>query len=304
MSKLYVTMKSNVGSNIQDTSSEMQSLIGRYLNDRLKEVLQRLNILDSTRLDYQFSTTAGTEDYVMPADFGKPLKVYDLTNGCELTQISQQEWVDKYVATINTQGDVQKYFVTNSPVQKQPSSAGTFSVVSSDSGDGAAKVYAKFLDANNQIDYEELTLNGTTTVTSTKSASRFLGLAKNEDTAGYITVTRGSDTVAVLSREDRETRYKVMRLISIPNSAITVEVVYLQGFIPLENDYDSPTIDCGDAIEAGATADAWRFKRQFAKAQDMENLFEKRLLNFAYDHENQPNLVHKLNPKPYNRNYV
>lgn len=297
-------MKNNVGQMVRDTSSSFLSLVGGWLNDRYKEVRRRLNILDNSRMDYSFSTTQGTEDYVMPDDFGKELSVVDKTNKKELSRIATQDWINNYHNALDEQGEIDKYIIFDSPVKVQPSSAGTFTVVSSSASDTTQTLYARFINANGKEDYETLTLNGTTTVTSTKSAVRFIGIAKNGATAGDITIARGSDTVAILGREQFESRYKIMRLIKVPNAVVTIEINYLQKSMPLNNDYDYPLIDCSEVIEAGATADAWRYKRQFSKAQDQERIFEKLLANLIWDFENQPNMVHRFNPQPFNRDLL
>ena len=304
MNRYFSTMKTNVGSDVQDTSSAMLSLIGEYLNDRYVEVLRRLNLLDTARLNYTFNTVGGTEDYVMPDDFGKEVSVYDKTNNQPLGRITIQEWVRDYGHEQDTQGSVYKYLIVDSPVKTQPSSAGTVSVVSSSASDTTQSIYVKGILADGTEDYETIALNGTTTATGTKSFARILMLSKTAVTAGSITVTRGSDTLSVMGRNRSVSRYKLMRLIQIPSGVATIELTYIQKVVPLHHDYDYLTIECEDVVEAGAKADAWRYKRQFAKAQEFDGIFEKRLASLAWDYENQPNQIHTFNPKPYSRETV
>lgn len=302
MNKNFVTMKSNVGTDIQDTSVSMLSLIGEYLNDRLVEILRRLNLLNTSRVGYSFSTSAGVEDYVMPDDFGKEISVYDKTNLRPLGRMDIQEWIRDFGTTQDVAGAVFNYLILDSPVKLQPSSAGTVTVVSSSASDTSGPVvYVKGILADGTEDYETITLTGTSNATGTKSFARILMLSKSGVTVGAITVTRGSDTLAVMARNRQASRYKIMRLISIPVGASTIELSYLQKIIQLSQDYDYPTVECEDVMEAGAKADGWRFKRQFAKAAEFEGIFEKRLANLAWDYENQPNQSHKFNPIPYSR---
>lgn len=295
-------MKSNVGTDIQDTSVSMLSLIGEYLNDRLVEILRRLNLLNTSRVGYSFSTSAGVEDYVMPDDFGKEISVYDKTNLRPLGRMDIQEWIRDFGTTQDVAGAVFNYLILDSPVKLQPSSAGTVTVVSSSASDTSGPVvYVKGILADGTEDYETITLTGTSNATGTKSFARILMLSKSGVTVGAITVTRGSDTLAVMARNRQASRYKIMRLISIPVGASTIELSYLQKIIQLSQDYDYPTVECEDVMEAGAKADGWRFKRQFAKAAEFEGIFEKRLANLAWDYENQPNQSHKFNPIPYSR---
>lgn len=62
MNRRLTTIKSNVANMVQDTSSPMLALIQNYINDRYREVKQRLAIIDIQRSDYMFTTTAGTEE--------------------------------------------------------------------------------------------------------------------------------------------------------------------------------------------------------------------------------------------------
>lgn len=301
MNRPFVTIKQNVGLVVGDSSSAMLSLIGGFINDRLMEILRRTNILDTNRQDYSFSTVAGTEDYILPQDFGKEISVRDATNKVNLKRVDLQSSIMSNPYSTDDTGVVCQYTILDKTVRSQPSASGTITAVSSSSSDTSQTVYIKGFDSNGYEDYETLTLNGTNTVTSTKSFSRILLVGKSAASDGTITVKAdsGSTTVAVLSRAMLEHRIKVMRLSNIPNGAISIEINYLQNPTPLSNDYDYPLLDCADILEAGATADAWRFKRQFSKAADMDIVFEKRLANLLFDTENQPNKLNLFRPQTY-----
>ena len=96
MNKTFSSMKLAVGNNVQDTSAEMQTLIGGYLNDRQTEIKQRLKncLMSTSRLDY--SVSVSTEDIVLPEDCGEIVSVLDKTNQLPLEEITNQQWVDKY----------------------------------------------------------------------------------------------------------------------------------------------------------------------------------------------------------------
>jgi hypothetical protein len=102
-----------------------------------------------------------------------------------------------------------------------------------------------------------------------------------------------------MSRQMLDYRVKIMRLVQIPASSYVIEVSYAQRENELNQDGDYPILDCYDALEAGATADALRYKRQYAKAADFDVIFEKRIANLAYAHEAQPNKVNLFNPRTY-----
>lgn len=301
MNRTLVTMKQSVGKNIGDSSVAMLALIVDYLNFRLTEVLRRSNLLDTNRSDYTFSTVSGTEDYVLPQDFNKEISVVDKTNGIFLTRMDSQLNTIKNPSTLDTSGSVGSYIIMDKTVRNQPTSASVITFVSDSASDTSQSMYLKGYDANGYEDYETVTITGTTPVATSKTFIRVSQVAKSASTAGVITVTANSAaiTVAILSREMITHKIKVMRLVSIPNTVMTIETQYIQKPLPMSQDYDYPIINCADVLEAGAESDAWRFKRQFAKAADLDIVFEKRLANLLFDNENQPNKVNKFNIQSY-----
>src|SRR5574343_1875684 len=119
MNKTFSSMKTAVGNNVQDTSTDMLALIGNYLNDRMTEVKHRLKncLLQTARLDY--SVSASTEDIVLPEDCGEIVSVLDKTNNLQLEEITNQQWVNPYYGSIDTSGLVARYFVYDSAGRMQ-----------------------------------------------------------------------------------------------------------------------------------------------------------------------------------------
>lgn len=306
MNKSFTTMKSNVGGNIQDTSSDMLTKIGVYINDRYEEVRKRIKhaLTSYARADYTFSTVAGTEDYVLPQDIGEVISVIDKTNRIQLVGLTVSDWIDKNYSAIDTQASVNNYVIFDSPVKAQPSASGVVSVVSSSASDTTQSVYVRGLDADGVETSESITLTGTSGANGSISFSRIIGISKSAVSVGNVTVTRDAVTLSVLAPNALESRFKIMRMVSIPSSVIVVEIQYLQKFLPLINAYDYPLIDCGDILEAGATADGWRYKRMNAKAQDWEAIYEKKLANLAFDQESRIGKVNLFNVAHYSRETV
>lgn len=301
MNRRLTTIKSNVASMIQDSSAPMLALIQNYINDRYREIKQRLSIVDVQRTDYSFTTTAGTEDYVLPQDFLKEFTVMDKTNKRQLSRLDSQQQVDNFSWDLDGNGTTTHYMILDKTCNKQPTSASAIAVVSSSGSDTTQTVYIKGLDSNGYEDYETITLTGTTPANSTKSYTHILMVSKSAVTAGTVTLTSNSGAVtnAVMSRQMLDYRVKVMRLVQIPGGSYTIEVSYAQRENELNQDGDYPILDCYDALEAGATADALRYKRQYAKAADWDVIFEKRIANLAYAYEAQPNKVNVFNPRTY-----
>jgi hypothetical protein len=96
-------------------------------------------------------------------------------------------------------------------------------------------------------------------------------------------------------------RAKKVRLNLVPSSVITVKMPYIIQPVPLSASTDYTIIPCEDIVEIGATADAWRYQRQFAKAKECEGLFEKGIVMLIWDKENQNNQSHQFKVTSYNR---
>ena len=302
MNKTYSQMKTNVGEDVQDTSATFASKIGRYLNDRYFQLLDKLN-WSAVRTDYTFNTVAGTQDYVLPDDFFKEKYVYDSTNRVEIGASNLQNLIRLYAGNLNGSGAVGKYCILDKTVKAQPSAAGVVSIVSNSSSDSTQTILIRGI-VDNAETTEDISANGTTAATGSKLFSRILGVSKNAIATGKITVTIGSTTIAVILPQLYETRYKVMRLYAIPSGIVTLSVPYIMKAQPLYDDNDYTVIDCSDIIEIGAKADAWRYKRQFAKAQHYEYLFELRFQDMLWSNNNKSNEIVQFLPQPYSRDTV
>ena len=296
--KNFADLKTNVTDKIQDTSAQMKTRVGRYINTRYRDVLKRIKY-DPVRLDYSFTTTAGTQDYIMPDDFENELSVYDSTNKVALPPIGLQKWIDDYQSSLTTQDAPVSYLIYLDTVNTQISATGTISVVSSSTSDTSQKVRVKGIVSSVE-DTEQFSLNGTTTVTGTKSFSRAITVSLDTTCTGKITITRGSDTLAVIRPGDKVSRYKKLRLVRVPAGVYTIEVRYKIAILPLINDEDYTLIEVSDILEAGAEADAWRYKRQFGKAADIEFLYKEKLDEYLFDEATKPNQINFTDPKPFN----
>lgn len=95
---------------------------------------------------------------------------------------------------------------------------------------------------------------------------------------------------------------RTLRFYKTPASAIVIQMPYILGYAPLVNQSDLTIIDCDDACEYGATADAWRTKRQFAKAADFEKQYEQTIQEMIWETENDPNRIVQFRPQVYPRN--
>lgn len=297
--KKFSDIYANVGTDVQDTSTAFQTITKRYINQRYFTILRTVNweVINSA---FSFSTTAGTQTQALPEDFGKELYARDTTNGVELAKGDLSELVRAYPDGLTTSGTVERYAIYTDAVQAQPTSAAVVSIVSSSASDTTPTVFVRGIVSSYEAT-EEITLNGVTAATSSASFSSIKGISKSGTTVGAVTVSCNSQTMAVLPPTIHESRYKVMFLHYNPSAVITIAMPYIISPAPMSDDDDYPVLDVADLIEIGAKADAWRYKRQFQKAQDMEGLFERELQRFIWEKENDVNRVYQFTPTIYDK---
>lgn len=94
---------------------------------------------------------------------------------------------------------------------------------------------------------------------------------------------------------------KKLRLFPIPSNVLTISMPYLLKQTDMSANTDLPILDCDTACEYGATADAWRTKRQFAKAADFESQYERKIQTMIWNKVNQPNQIIQFAPRTYNK---
>lgn len=93
---------------------------------------------------------------------------------------------------------------------------------------------------------------------------------------------------------------KTLRFFENPTQICVYNVPYIKQGVPLVATTDLPIIDMADlASELGATADAWRTKRQFQKASDFEVQYEKVIQEMVWSIANDPNMVVQFRPNVY-----
>jgi hypothetical protein len=302
MNKTFSVMKVSIGAEMGDTGSAFATLVGRFINRRYFQILRTIN-WKKINPSYSFATVVGTQDYSLPQDFGKEIGCLDATNGVALKPYDLDELYRFYGDVINDAGNIERYSIYEDAVKTQPSAASVLAISSSSASDTTPTILIRGISSGVEIT-ETVTLTGTSPANTTHQYTQVKGISKNGVTAGTVTVTSnsGAVTVTVLSPEILESRFKIIKLHYAPAAVITVSLPYIVKPLPLSDDYDYPIIDCSDAIELGALADAWRYKRMFGKAQTMEVMFNQEVSALIFDNENQPNRVFQFRPSAFDPN--
>lgn len=96
MSKGFSTMQSEVGTNVQDTSTTMATKIGIWLNDAYRDAARRHNWHSLIDNDFTFESVVDQADYtfasISATDFGEELAVVDIANGHKLRRDTMGGW--------------------------------------------------------------------------------------------------------------------------------------------------------------------------------------------------------------------
>lgn len=169
--------------------------------------------------------TASTASYPLPKLVGEPYSTISSLHPYKVFPISKHLF-DLYVPNPTATGN--PYFMILSEmrgVTTQLSSASTIGAVSSSASDTTQKVLVKGI-VSGEEDYEELTLNGTTQVTTTKSFSSIQSITKSATTAGRVTITSTGDssTLLVLSPIDQTARLRQATFYPTPSASATITI--------------------------------------------------------------------------------
>ena len=301
MNKDFLTITTNVGNRVQDPSSTFATVIKTFVNKRYFQILRAIN-WQNINYDYTFDTVGGTQNYVLPDEFGKEISARDTSNGLELSAYDYQNLATDYPDGVSDEGSVARYIIYEDTVKAQPTASSALAIVSSSTADTTQSILVRGISGGVELT-ETVTLNGTTPANTANSYTRVKGISKSAVTAGKVTVTSntGAVTLTVLPPKVTESRYKLIKLHYVPITAITISLPYIIKPLPMTENNDYPIIDIADLIEIGAEADAWFYKRQGNKASARETMFGVELQQYIYDKENQPNVVTQFRPTTYNK---
>lgn len=301
MNKTFYDMQNNVANEVQDTSTALKTIIKGYLNNRYFQVLRSIN-WNCSEPDYSFNTVAGTQDYALPDDFGKPICVHDDTNDAELAEKDWASVCSDYPGDTDGSGNVERYSLLELPVMAQPSSSSVLACASSSASDTSITLLIRGISGGVEIN-ETVSLNGTTPVNTTNAYTRIKAISKSGATVGKVTITSNSAavTVAVMPPKMTTAYFKIMRLHYVPSSVITILCPYIIRPQQMIEDYDYPVIDIADLLELGAKADVWKYKRQFQKGSVFEAQFISTLADYIWDKENKNNGITQFAVQPYSR---
>lgn len=190
-----------------------------------------------------FTTTGGTADYVMERDISRIGILRQTSSPAKLIQLSDEDFYSNLPNPTASGNPLFYRLWETTGISTKLTAADTISVASSSNVDGATFTVAIMGYISGRLDSEILTLNGTSTVTSTKTwDAREIFVSKSGITTGNITVRAVSAAVTILTLGAQETspRFKVVSLYPTPGATITIYAEYFKSIRELVNDTEAP----------------------------------------------------------------
>jgi hypothetical protein len=286
----------NLGEIVQNVNTELHpatnidTVIKRWANRAQKKFVSKAEV-DFTWLrlnDLTLTTVANQSEYVLSTlvDTSKIMTIRDPTRMWMVRIISEHEFQEKYPNPVMATSDPTVAYLSGySAVQAQPTSASTLSLVSSASDNSVVKIEG--LNAAGVLIGEEITLNGTSAVTSVNSYQKILGRSINGFLSGILTITSnaGAVTVAVIGPRQRQGLHPKVILYPCPG---TIKTLYYDATMLLPdmvNNNDTSLIPekFHDAIEDYCLYRGYRHKKDLEMSQEAKQAFEERVMDAVRD---------------------
>lgn len=225
------------------------------------------------------TTVANQYEYALSpmVDLGKAITIYTRTTPRKIEVMVRNDLIDREPDFVNTTGNPDIAYLSGfTPVENQPTSASTLSLVSTAADTAVVKIDG--LTSAGVLIGEEVTLNGTIPVVTTNSYSRILGRGINGYLNGILTITSNGGTVtnAVIGPRDRQRMYPRLVFYPVPSGA---ETIYYDAYMRLpdlvnDNDFSLIPDDYHDGIEHYCLYRGYRHKKDMGSSQEAKQAFE------------------------------
>ena len=170
-----------------------------------------------------------------------------------------------------------------SPVETQMSSADKIKIYSTSTSDtGVVRVKSI---VNGKTEFENISLSGTTAVSSINSSTEILKVTKGE-TIGRIVITLSDDTeIGYIQPDATNAEYKKIQIIENPGDAITVTFQCDRRFERLVSDYDSSVIPIENALVSYLSSQCYRHLADNHISADREETRADKKLQTYFDQQ-------------------
>lgn len=306
--RTFRELRDNVASTVRDTA--IQTLVDNAINLTLSEI-HNFHPWTFLRRKTTFSTVASQEDYNLDEEIDRIALIRQLTTDRRIIYVPDSLFYRLVPNPEDLATGTPRYYRLweETGFSTNLAAADTVEVLSSSSSDGSGfnVVIVGRESTNNLIVSEQITLNGTTVVTSstTWAASGLMRCSKSAITTGTITIRRASDDTALarLAPEELAPRFKRLSFYPIPNAAITIYLEYFERFRPLRRDADVPQMDYqwNWVAREGALAKIWDYKQNEAARAIAQRNYEQGLLRMRREDDRNVDFIPVLEPYAYPR---
>jgi len=243
---------------------------------------------------YSFATVDATKVYALSplVDTSKIITMYNETESQYIDSISEQEF-RMHDPGADSSGTSYLYrLVGYAPVQHQPTATSVLTFVSSVAD--TANITIQGLNTGSVMITETITLNGTTDVVSTGSFTKVMSLSKDDETAGYVTVTSDAAAVTnvVIAPKDRAVSHPLVAPYSVPSAVDTIYYDFTMKLQTLSATTDISLIPekYHDVPELYAMARCYKHLNNAAMFQTTYGEFQSRIKEMKAD-DQQPSGV-------------
>ena len=239
-------------------ATNIDTLIKRWANRGQQKFLSEANHQFNwlTQTEYTLVTQPNQKEYGLSplVDVGKVIIFTERTSPRRIEFVTRSDLLERVPDLDNHVGTPEIAYLSGfTPVQNQPTSTSTLDLVSSSASDTTVVVKIDGLDSLNTLIGEEVTLTGTTPVTTVNSYSKILGRGLSAYPVGIITITSngGLITNAKISPRDRQGMYPKVVLYPTPQGSETIYYDFTMKLPALVNNNDFSLIpeQYHDAIE-------------------------------------------------------
>lgn len=269
----------NLGEIVNNVRSELQTatsidvIIRRWANKAQKRFIVDANHNFSWLVltELTLTTSVGQKEYALSplVDKSKVIILTERDSPRKIEVITREQFLEHVPDPTENQGDPYwAYYSGFTPVVNQPSSASVLSLVSTTSDSSVVKIEG--LNGSGVLVGEEITLNGTTPVSSVNSYTRILNRGVNGFLSGTVTVTSNSGAVinSVISPRSRQGMHPKIVLWPTPAGAKTYyyDAQMVLPELVSDNDFSLIPENYHDAIENYCRYKGYLFKKDLAMA--------------------------------------
>ena len=269
----------------QESSPSMRTKIKDSINRYYESVWNRFIWSEVLLIDETCTTSVGDISVMLPRDIATVFAITERSVNSILKPSAPYVYQSKYLSGITSQANPVGYTHAGTiGVSLQPYPVGTINVVSSSSADTTQTVRIYGLDANGFHQSNEVTLNGTSEVTTSGSFSAVHDAVKSERTVGTVTIKNTGGTNLEVIEPDRYSNIYIKIKLQQPADAVyTLYVSGKQRFRELYNDQDIPRIPIADALVLNAWAMVQQQRGKFQQATALMGEAEAIVSNIVGD---------------------